>query len=362
MSLLIDIAISAWGLLKDSAIFILGGFLLAGVMKVFLPMDIVGRFLGGPGLRPVVRASVIGIPLPLCSCSVLPSAMALRKMGASRAATNAFLISTPESGVDSISISYALLDPIMAIFRPIAAFITALTAGVLENVFGVKENEAEKGADPLADDDDYCGCSSSCETPKPENKFIEGIRYAFFDLMDDLAFWMVIGLLLAGVILTVIPDNFFAGIAGEGYLAMPIMLFVGVPMYICATSSTPMAAALIMKGLSPGAALVFLLAGPATNIGGIMIIRDFMGKRSAVLYLVSIAVCSIVLGVSLDLLYSALDIDPMATIGSASDIFPDVAETFGAVMFTLLAGRALLKKGWGKVCNFTAGEGKIAKS
>ncbi|VAX22692.1 Uncharacterized membrane protein, YraQ family [hydrothermal vent metagenome] len=359
MSLLVDIFISAWGLLKDSAIFILGGFLLAGVMKVFLPMDIVGRFLGGPGLRPVIRASVIGIPLPLCSCSVLPSAMALRKMGASRAATNAFLISTPESGVDSISISYALLDPIMAIFRPIAAFITALTAGVLENIFGVKENETEKATEPVADD---CGCNSSCEAPKPENKFMEGLRYAFFDLMDDLAFWMVIGLLLAGVILTVIPDNFFAGIAGEGYLAMPIMLFIGVPMYICATSSTPMAAALIMKGLSPGAALVFLLAGPATNIGGIMIIRDFMGKRSALLYLVSIAVCSITLGVSLDLLYSALDIDPIATIGSASDIFPDGIETFGAVMFTLLAGRALLKKGWGKVCNFMAREGKPAQS
>jgi len=343
MDVLIDILYSAWRILEDSAVFILGGFVLAGLIKTFVPLKSVERSLGANGIKSVLKASVIGIPLTLCSCSVLPTAMTLRKMGASRGATSAFLISTPETGVDSISISYALLDPVMTVFRPIAAFVTAFTAGFLENaLFRGEDDSLQTGESAASGCDDSCGDDCSVENKSSVSaKLIGGIRYALVDLMDDMAGWMTVGLIAAGAIETLIPGSFFHDYLGSGFIAMPVMLLIGAPMYVCATSSTPMAAAMIMKGLSPGAALVFLLAGPATNIGSLAIIKKFMGGRSLAVYLFSIAVCSILMGMGLDAFYSLMKIDPAVTMGGATNIFPEPLERASAVAFVILCARPL---------------------
>ena len=337
----------AWISFEDSAPFLLAGFVLAGLIKEFIPVGAVEKSLGGNGAGSVAKAALFGVPLTLCSCSVLPTAIALRKMGASKGATSAFLISTPESGVDSISISFALLDPVMTLFRPFAAFVTAFVAGILENLFGITEDKPKEPAD-----NGHCGKDNCCSsfTPAPKGKpFAEkakdGLRYAFVEMMDDVAIWMVIGFVAAGAIGALIPSGAFTSIPHSDYLAMPLMLLLGVPMYICATASTPLAAAMIMKGLSPGAALVFLLSGPATNIGSMLIIRRFMGGRSLFIYVAAIAFCSIALGVVLNLLYGLLGINASAAMGKAGEVLPVWLESVSAIVFATLMATSLAKAG-----------------
>ncbi|MBF0170015.1 MAG: SO_0444 family Cu/Zn efflux transporter, partial [Nitrospinae bacterium] len=244
----------SWHLLVDAAPFLLFGFLLAGVIKSFVPLDAVRRHLGGGGFGPTVKAALIGVPLPLCSCSVIPTALALKRQGAHKSAVASFLVSTPETGVDSIAVSYALLDPIMTLFRPVAAFVAALAAGGLELLFGEEEKEPFNPfpvAQKMTCDDGCCGCESPTRAT-PSERIIDGVRYAFVDLVDDLAGWMLAGLLLAGVMMVMLPDGLFDR-PGSDWVVMPLMLVAGVPLYVCATSSTPLAAALILKGVSPGA-------------------------------------------------------------------------------------------------------------
>lgn len=348
---------SAWDVLEDSALFMIGGFAVAGIIKVFLPFSVVSGRLSGDGMGAVTRAAIIGVPLPLCSCSVIPTAMTLRKMGASKGATSAFLISTPESGVDSIAVSYALLDPIMTVFRPLAAFITAFTAGALENLFG--EKDGPLAADPVAD---HCGddCGDACQSASPPAngingaagftaKLSQGLRYAFGDLFNDMAGWMAVGLLAGGALNVFIPEGFFTGLPGGSFAMMLVMLGVGLPMYICASASTPIAAAMIMKGLSPGTALVFLLAGPATNIGSMALIRRFMGGRALFIYIAAISVCSIALGLALDWLYSAMAVNPAMSMGVAGEIVPPGIKTAGALALAFLFARLMAANGFSAV-------------
>lgn len=348
------IIISAWAILEDSAVFILFGFALAGIIKVYLPLGAVQKSLGGRNIGSVAKAAILGVPLPLCSCSVIPTAIALRKQGASKGATSAFLISTPESGVDSISVSYALLDPLMTVFRPLAAFFTAFFAGMLEALFGKDDivvSTSQGAAEPAS-------CASGCESKAVADdagrtgRLRKVFHFAFIEMMDDLAGWMAFGLVFAGVVMALVPEEFFTEYFNESYLAMPAMLVLGVPLYICASASTPMAAAMIMKGLSPGAALVFLLAGPATNISTIMILRNFMGIRSMWIYLFSIAFCSVALGLTLDAVYQWLALDPAATMGKAAEILPKPVETTAAVIFAALTARSILKGYWRKFEHF----------
>ena len=347
MSIAIQIVIETWNVLTDSAIFLLVGFFLAGLIKSFLPVEKVKARLGGSGAGPVLKASLVGIPLPLCSCSVLPAAISLRKMGASRGAVSSFLISTPETGVDSVAISYALLDPLMTLFRPVAAFITAITAGTLEVVFGKGDAENDTVAVDNIDERTACGgaCGDDRSAPvagQDEGKLSSSLRYAFFDLMDDLAWWLLIGIFFAGVVSALLPEDFFSNsMMDKNYIAMPVMLLLGVPMYICATSSTPLAAAMIIKGLSPGAALVFLLAGPATNIASIMAIKEFLGGRSLLIYLSAISFSAILLGVTLDYIYLASGVEPSVTMGQAAELFPVWLETMAAILFSVFMARSI---------------------
>ena len=277
---------------------------------------------------------------------MLPAAVSLRKQGATNGATTAFLISTPESGVDSISITYALLDPIMTAARPLVAFVTAAVAGISENFFGLNGGN-QKITPDLSCPVDGCCSGDDCDPAihSRHHTFLEkmkvGIGYAFGELWQDIAKWFVFGLLLAGFITVLIPDDIFSRYLGSGLTAMLLMLVIGIPLYICATASTPIAAALILKGVSPGAALVFLLVGPATNMASLTVLVGTLGKRATAIYLTSIAVCSVFFGMVVDQIYSQWGISAQALVGQASEVIPTWAQWSGALMVLLLSIKPL---------------------
>jgi uncharacterized membrane protein YraQ (UPF0718 family) len=278
----------------------------------------------------------------------LPAAVSLRKQGASNGATTAFLISTPESGVDSISITYALLDPLMTVARPLAAFFTAAVAGISENLLGRKK-EVNRITPDLSCPVDGCCSGDDCdpEIHSRHHPFLEkikaGIGYAFGELWEDIAKWFLFGLLLAGLITVLIPDDVFSRYLGPGLPAMLLMLIVGIPLYICATASTPIAAALILKGVSPGAALVFLLAGPATNMASLTVLVGTLGRRATVIYIASIAVCSVLFGLMVDQIYAHWGISAQAMVGQASEVIPLWAQWTGALFVLLLSIKPLYR-------------------
>ncbi len=273
---------------------------------------------------------------------MLPAAVSLRKQGANNGATTAFLISTPESGVDSIAITYALLDPIMTVARPFVAFVTAAAAGIAENLFNPNAANRKIIPDLTCPVDGCCdGVNCSPEVHRHHHTFLEklraGFRFAVFDLWGDLAAWFFAGLLLAGLITVLIPDDVFSKYLGAGLPAMLLMLAVGIPLYICATASTPIAAALILKGVSPGAALVFLLAGPATNIASLTVLTGVLGKRATAIYLSTIAVSAVCFGLIVDQVYASLGLSARAMIGQASEIVPLWAGLMGTLVIIFIS-------------------------
>jgi len=293
----------------EGSFYILVGFVIAGLLAEWVPDRLISKHLGGENLRSVAVAALFGAPLPLCSCSVLPAAAGLRRQGASRAATVSFLISTPETGVDSIALTYGLLGPVMAVVRPIVAVITAIVAGFVS--IGIRDGAEDGRAleSELASLDQHRHESAPCETEPPPTQQLGGpgrihriLRYAFVTLLDDIAFWMVIGIVLSGILSASLPDDFFTRVIGwdSGLLPMLAMAVVGVPLYLCASASTPVAAALLAKGLSPGAALVFLLTGPASSAASIAVVGKMLGRRRLRAYLGSIAAVSITAGLLLD--------------------------------------------------------------
>lgn len=275
--------------------------------------------------------------------------MSLRKQGASNGATTAFLISTPESGIDSISITYALLDPIMTVARPVVAFATAAAAGIVENLFNSAAENSKIIPDLTCPVDGCCdGVNCSPEDHRRHHSFMEklqaGFRFAISDLWGDLAGWFLVGILLAGVITVLIPEDLFSKYLGSGLPAMLLMLAVGIPLYICATASTPIAAALILKGVSPGAALVFLLAGPATNIASLTVLTGVLGKRATTIYLTTIAVSAVFFGLMVDQIYAAMGISAQAMIGQASEIIPSWAGLTGTLIILFLSIKPIFQK------------------
>ena len=311
-----DSVIAIATLAAEAGPYLLVGFALAGFLKVTIPEQRVFRYLGPNTLTSVALASLLGIPVPLCSCSVLPVATTLRQSGASRGATTSFLISTPETGLDSIGVTYALLDPIMTVARPLAALITAIVTGSLVAALERLGWAGELGRVPL-DADDGCehdhdhdvGELPSDGSSRVQATIRRAFRYAFGQLMDDLTPWLILGFLMSGLIVLVVPDNFFTHYVPAGWATYLLMLVVGTPIYICAAAATPVAVVLIAKGLDPGAALVLLLVGPATNVTTMLVITRLLGKRILVLYLAGVMGCALALGVVLDKLYILLNID-----------------------------------------------------
>lgn len=326
---------ASWDIFREAAVYLVFGFVVAGLLRYFVPSEKVARHLGGNGTRQVVYASLLGIPLPLCSCGVIPTAIGLHKQGASKGATLSFLVSTPETGIDSIAITYALLDPIMTIFRPVSAFITAMFVGISENLLG-KKNHDSSISDSLSCNLDRDNRPVLVSVPLPFHiKIVKGLRYAFISLLGDLANWLLLGFILAGAISYFIPVGWLEEHFNSPILSMLIMLVVGIPLYVCATASTPIAAALMIKGLNPGAALVFLLAGPATNIATMTIIARYFGKATLAIYLTGITFCALLFGSLLNGLYSFLGINPIVLIGKAGEMIPPWLELSGVFLLLI---------------------------
>ena len=411
-----------WMILVESSLWLILGFAIAGAVHALVPRAWMLKHLSGGGFWPIAKASMLGIPLPLCSCSVIPVAAGLRSQGASKGASAAFAISTPQTGEESIPITWALFGPVYAFTRPIVAVITGLIAGLLIDFTGKREDqpasephndlESDPGAVSLsitnADDagkavakmDSCCSstpkeaptscCSGkspepakSCcsgNTPQPASsccgseasnepahvgawdKVKIGFKHGFGTMLIDLAVWLTIGLLLAALIGALGPEEWIAEHVGTGILPKLIMLLVGIPLYICATSSTPLAWSLVAAGLSPGAALVMLLSGPATNVATMSWLIKDLGMRALVIYLGVIAAVALAAGIIFDAFFTRF-----VHIASAAEMH-NHAGSFGpkeiaAILFVLLMAWALgmkareymNKKGWGTTSPAPAG-------
>ena len=279
-------------MLNGMSPYLLLGFLIAGLLHAFVPSTIYSRYLAGTGLRSVVTAALFGIPLPLCSCGVLPTAVALRRSGASRAASTSFLIATPQTGVDSIAATYSMMGLPFAILRPVAALVTSLIGGM-----AVGHWERKGALDDIKDNTNY----EFSELPKGFwNKVVETLKYGFFDMMQSIGRWLLIGLVVATLITVLLPDDFFSTYARWPLLNMFIIVLVAVPMYVCATGSIPIAAALMLKGMSPGCALVLLMAGPAANVASMFVVNNAFGRKATIVYLLSIIGGAIGFGLLVD--------------------------------------------------------------
>ena len=279
-------------MLNGMSPYLLLGFLIAGVLHAFVPSAIYSRYLSGTGLRSVATAAAFGIPLPLCSCGVLPTAVALRRSGASRAASTSFLIATPQTGVDSIAATYSMMGLPFAILRPVAALVTSLLGGM-----AVGHWERKGSLEDIKEQASY----EFSELPKGLwNKVRETFKYGFFDMMQSIGRWLLLGLVIATLITVLLPDDFFSTYASWPLLNMFIIVLVAVPMYVCATGSIPIAAALMLKGMSPGCALVLLMAGPAANMASMFVVNNAFGRKATIIYLLSIIGGAIGFGVLVD--------------------------------------------------------------
>ncbi len=287
-----NLLVDFWMTLSEMSPYLLFGFFVAGVLSILVSRVWVERHLGGRGLWPLVKASIFGVPLPLCSCGVIPVSMSLRKHGASRGSTISFLLSTPQTGVDSIFVTFSLLGPLFAIFRPVAAFITGIIGGGIVSLF-----------DRTKAKDEQVVCTDDCCSQDKRTRLIGGFKFAFVTLPRDIGPAMLVGLVIAAFISALVPDDFFADrFVVHPFLAMLIMMVLGIPIYVCATASVPIAAVLIMKGLNPGAALVFLMTGPATNAASFTTIWKVLGKTTAIIYLLTVAGCALAAGLTIDYL------------------------------------------------------------
>jgi len=280
----IEILIKYWNgissLFLEMSPFLMLGFLISGLLYIIISKETITNNLGKPGALSVIKAAIFGVPMPLCSCGVIPVAASLYKRGASKGATLSFLISTPQTGVDSILITYGMLGPVFAMTRPVIALIT----GVIGGLFTEQINS-----------EDYT-TSIKTNHKHPKKTLKDAIKYAFISLPQDIAGPLIKGILMAGLITLLIPDNFFQDYGITGWSAMILMAVLSIPMYICATASVPIAAGLISSGIEPGAAFVFLMAGPATNIATISVIINTLGKKIVYIYLSTIFTCSIISG------------------------------------------------------------------
>jgi len=282
------------------------GFLVAGVLSVCISPAWVERHLGGRGLVPVVKAALLGVPLPLCSCGVIPVGASIRRHGASRAATTSFLLSTPQTGVDSILVTYGLLGPVMAIFRPVAALATGLVGGALVQLLG-ESDRIDDGETDRIDDGAVPECKESCcDHDAKGNAVVRALSYGFVTLPRDIGVALLVGVVIAGAITALVPEDFLTGHFASGIVAILLMIVVGIPLYVCATASVPIAAGFIVAGASPGAALAFLIAGPATNAATFTTVWKLLGRRTALLFIATVAGSAIGSGLLLDWLITEL--------------------------------------------------------
>ena len=309
--------------------YLLMGMFIAGVLHVFLGTDFIARHLGGGAFGSIVKATLLGIPLPICSCGVIPVAASLKKEGASRSATLSFLVSTPTTGVDSIMATYSLMGPLFAVFRPVAAFFSGITIGVLNHFFNPEKREKRPDV-------------HQHPTLKIDSRIKEVFRYGFVELAEDIGKWLLVGVVIGGILTVVIPQDYLLGFFPYPFLHFLIMLVLAIPLYVCATGSIPIAAALIQKGFSPGAALVFLIAGPATNAVTLSFVRSKLGKKAFYLYLTSIIVVSLVAGWAFNLIWRSLGGD-VGLISPHGEELPLMLRVVSGVVLLLLVLKGVVK-------------------
>ena len=346
----------------EAAPWLLFGLLAAGLIKVWIPESFMKRVLGGSGVWPVIKGAIIGAPLPLCSCGVLPAAIGLRRSGASDGATLSFLVATPETGVDSIGVSYILLGPFMTVVRIIAAVFSAIMTGILAVlILGRTKHDIPEVGSVV---NGCCSSESHCSEPVPISdavteascctsettsgssfwsRNLSGFKYALSDIWDDIAYWLLFGIAMAAALATFFPGEALAE-WGSGLSAMILMLLVGIPMYICATASTPLAAGLLLAGISPGTVLVLLLAGPATNMATIAILSKEMGRNTVIVYLLGIGLSSIGFGLLTDYIVQANGIDIRAQIEGATEVVPEWIALISVVILVLAAIKPLRRR------------------
>ncbi|MBQ4832868.1 SO_0444 family Cu/Zn efflux transporter [Pseudoalteromonas sp. MMG010] len=368
-----------WQLFLLSAPWLMLGLLIAGILNVYLPTDFLNKHLGKEGFWTTIKAALIGAPLPLCSCGVIPAAIGLRRAGASKSATTAFLVSTPETGVDSVSVSYVLLGPFMAIIRPIAAVISAVVAGLLvgredkqtrandentpksesscctshqvvakEVCCDTEKLKAEEHASCCAPKKpalDASCCSSSAQPVKKISvwhKLKSAVSFSCNKLLEDTMTWLLIGLFFAALVQTYVPAHFLTQ-WGSGVLAMIMVIVVSIPMYICATASTPIAAGLLMSGVSPGAVLVFMLAGPATNIATLGVVAKELGRRAVAAYLIGVIGVAVLFGFLTDYLVAEFGFVVSPLLQQEHDILPHWLSLICGVVLVALMLRLMFK-------------------
>ncbi len=341
----VQFLVEFWQILGEMSPYLLFGFLVAGILKVLIPVSYVERHLGGRGLWQSVKAALIGVPLPLCSCSVIPVSASLRRSGAGKGATTSFLLSAPQTGVDSIAVTYSLLGPLFAVYRVAVAFITGILGGMLVDFGTRRESSKESHVDNCecpscaagTGEEDAAACATGCgcgtatepgpapavsgaaQAPTIGQRVQTMLRYGFVTLPRDIGPALLIGLLLAGLLGALVPEHFFSRYLGTGLWPMLLMALIGIPLYICATASVPVAAALLAAGVSPGAALVFLICGPATNAATITTLWKFLGRTAALIYLGTVFIGSLLAGWILNLLYTSTS---TAQVAHQHDILP----------------------------------------
>ncbi|MCB4776294.1 MAG: SO_0444 family Cu/Zn efflux transporter [Sulfurovum sp.] len=305
MALLVDFWQALIYLSYAMAPYILFGLLFAGILHELVPNSIVTKHLGKDNIGSVIKSTLFGIPLPVCSCGVIPLATSIKKSGASKGATLSFLISTPITGADSILATYGIFGWIFTIYRIITSMIIAIMAGILTNLIDKKQEESPS----------CCNPNPCCNNEKKYTfSFFSALHYGFITLLGDIAKPLFWGLLIGAAVTVVIPDNLNKILIDHSWLSYLIVVIIAVPMYVCATASLPIAAGLMLSGVSAGAAFVFLSAGPATNTVTIGVVKKMLGTRSLYIYLGSIIVGSILFGLGLDALFDASSINPASLI------------------------------------------------
>ncbi len=348
MEIILEILKSSWQILESAALYLLFGFVIAGILRSIVSADTVVKYLRRGRFKSVFYSSLLGIPIPLCSCGVVPAVAGFKRQGANNGACLSFLTSTPETGIDSIALTYSLLGPILTVMRPVTAFISAMCAGLIENYTGKSYAGSSQPIANLNCVFDGCcgGIDSDPLTHKRQHTFSEklraGMRFAFDDLMGDLAVWFVLGISLAGIINVLAPSSWVNAALGSGIISYLFAIIVSGPMYVCATLSTPIAAALVMKGMSPGAALVMLMVGPATNVPTIAMVGGLLGKRALGIYVGSIVAISLLMAYITDIIYKSFGISPKVYLGLPGEsVLWKHAEVIAAIVLSVLILRVL---------------------
>ena len=333
--------------------FLLLGLFFVGLLHIFFSKEFIVKHIGKDNVGSIVKASVLGVPLPLCSCGVIPTAIYMAKNGASKGAVISFLISTPQTGIDSIMATYGMLGWVFAIYRPVIAFVSGILGGIIVNVFSKEPMtiSVEQEAEAPTCSSGSCDSSSCGTTPaKKQNAFMRFYHYAFVEFLDDIAVHFIIGIIISGLISFFIPEEFFIKYSlGSGILGMLVMIAVGLPMYICATASIPIAITLMLKGVSPGAAFVFLTVGPLTNAASLAILSKIFTKKVIIIYATSASIIAIIAGLSLDFIVNTFSLQKFVIPTMASGHMHDggILHTIyivSAIVFAIMLSGSLYRR------------------